>query len=223
MDVKIQEDWKELLQDEFDKPYFETLSSNLKKIISEGKIVYPPGRLIFNAFELTPPQDVKVVILGQDPYHNPGEAMGLCFSVPGGVRVPPSLINIYKELKDDLGIDAPDHGDLTGWAKRGVLLLNSVLTVEKNKAASHQHLGWQQFTDAVIRIISGQLSCVVFMLWGSYARSKAPLIDLTKHLVIAAAHPSPLARGGFSGHRPFSLANDYLKQHGISPVDWRLA
>lgn len=220
MDVKINEQWKHLLQPEFDKPYFEKLTSDLRKLISEGHTIYPKGGNIFNAFNLTPPEKIKVVILGQDPYHNPDEAMGLCFSVPKGIRVPPSLKNIYKERKDDIDLDAPSHGDLTSWAQSGVLLLNSVLTVEKNKPASHQGLGWQIFTDRVIQIISQTLPCVVFILWGNYARSKASLIDLDKHLVIAAPHPSPLARGAFFGHRPFSTTNKYLTDNGLEPVDW---
>ena len=222
MQVKINAQWKESLQGEFDKPYFEKLVADLKVIKDNGSIVYPKGSQIFNAFELTPPDKVKAIIIGQDPYHNPDEAMGLCFSVPKGIRVPPSLKNIYKELKTDLDIDSPDHGDLTSWAHEGVLMLNSVLTVEKNKPASHQSLGWQTFTDQVIKIISEQKDCVVFILWGNYARTKTPLIDLDKHLVIAAPHPSPLARGAFFGHRPFSNTNKYLEDHGIGPIDWQL-
>lgn len=223
MDVKIQDDWKNLLKEEFDKPYFEKLSADIRQLIGDGKTIYPKGSQIFNAFNLTPPQNVKVVILGQDPYHNPGEAMGLCFSVPKGIRVPPSLKNIYKEMKDDVGIDGPLHGDLTPWAEQGVLLLNSVLTVEHNKPASHQSLGWQTFTDKVISLISETQDCVVFLLWGNYARSKSPLIDLNKHLVIAAPHPSPLARGAFFGHKPFSNTNKYLKDNGLTEIDWKIA
>lgn len=202
MHVKIQQDWYNLLEPEFQKPYFSRLTTSIKEKIAAGVTVYPPGKLIFNAFELTPPQQVKAVILGQDPYHNPGEAMGLCFSVPRGVSVPPSLRNIFKELKTDLGVDPPNHGDLTTWARNGVLLLNSILTVEKNSAGSHQKLGWQEFTDAVIRNISDYSKCVVFILWGAYARTKVPLIDADKHLIITAAHPSPLARGAFSAIGP---------------------
>ena len=222
MEVRIQEGWKKLLQNEFDQPYFEKLSSSLREEIKEGKNIYPRGNQIFNAFNLTPPDKVKVVILGQDPFHNPGEAMGLCFSVPKGIRTPPSLKNIYKEMKDDIGVEGPLHGDLTSWAEQGVLLLNSVLTVEQNKPASHQSLGWQRFTDKVISTISEHSACLVFLLWGNYARSKAPLIDLNKHLVIAAPHPSPLARGAFFGHHPFSKTNQYLEQHGIRGIDWKI-
>ena len=222
MDVKIQEDWKRLLQGEFEKPYFEKLTAELRQMIRDEKTIYPKGNKIFNAFDLTPPDKVKVVILGQDPYHNPGEAMGLCFSVPQGIRTPPSLKNIYKEMKDDIGIEGPAHGDLSSWAGQGVLLLNSVLTVEQNKPASHQGLGWQIFTDRVISIISEYAECLVFLLWGNYARTKAPLIDLNKHLVIAAPHPSPLARGAFFGHHPFSKTNNYLKEHNIPPIDWNI-
>ncbi len=223
MHVKIQQDWYNLLEPEFQKPYFSRLTTSIKEKIAAGVTVYPPGKLIFNAFELTPPQQVKAVILGQDPYHNPGEAMGLCFSVPRGVSVPPSLRNIFKELKTDLGVDPPNHGDLTTWARNGVLLLNSILTVEKNSAGSHQKLGWQEFTDAVIRNISDYSKCVVFILWGAYARTKVPLIDADKHLIITAAHPSPLARGAFFGHRPFPHTNNYLIENNITPIDWTIS
>ncbi len=222
MNVKIQQDWHNLLEPEFQKPYFSQLTTTIREKIASGATVYPPGKLIFNAFELTPPQQVKAVILGQDPYHNPGEAMGLCFSVPRGITVPPSLRNIFKELKTDLGIDPPNHGDLTSWAKHGVLLLNSILTVERNKAGSHQQLGWQEFTDAVIQKISEYSRCAVFILWGAYAKTKVPLIDAEKHLIISAAHPSPLARGAFFGHRPFSHTNNYLKENNIAPIDWAI-
>ncbi|MCO6461737.1 MAG: uracil-DNA glycosylase [Saprospiraceae bacterium] len=220
MDVKIQKDWKFLLKNEFDQLYFEKLVSTVKDGKALGMEIYPPGKLIFNAFELTPPDEVKAVILGQDPYHNPGEAMGLCFSVPKGVRIPPSLVNIFKELKMDLGIDPPGHGDLTNWAQNGVLLLNSILTVTRNQPGSHKDFGWQQFTDAVIRKISDYKNHVVFMLWGNYAKGKVPLIDANKHLIITAAHPSPLARGGFFGHKPFSAANKFLESKGVARIDW---
>lgn len=222
MDVKIRAEWKELLQPEFEKPYFAQLREALHRYRQEGAQMYPPGGLIFNAFELTAPRDVRVVILGQDPYHNPGEAMGLCFSVPKHVRIPPSLKNIYKELYDDLKIMPPNHGDLTEWGRRGVFLLNSVLTVGHNQPASHQKIGWQQFTDRVIEIISDVNECVVFLLWGNYARTKQTLVNIDKHLVVIAAHPSPLARGAFFGHRPFSTANKYLEAQGLEPVDWKL-
>ncbi len=221
-EVRIEPSWKEVLAGEFEQPYFQVLADFLKKELSEGKTIYPPGNLIFNAFNCTPFNEVKVVILGQDPYHNPGEAMGLCFSVPKGVRIPPSLQNIYKELHADLGIAAPAHGDLTQWAHHGVFLLNAMLTVEKNRAGSHQHIGWQTFTDTVIRHLSDQREGLVFLLWGNFARKKAALINGEKHCILEAAHPSPLAQGAFFGCRHFSKANSYLQTNGTPPVDWRL-
>lgn len=220
--VKIEETWKEVLKSEFEKPYFQHLANFLRAEKKAGKTIYPPGSLIFNAFNTTPFPDVKAVILGQDPYHNPGEAMGLCFSVPRGVRIPPSLQNIYKELHNDLGVKIPNHGDLTRWAEQGVFLLNAMLTVEKNKAGSHRDSGWQDFTDAVIRKLSEQRQGLVFMLWGNFARSKKGLIDPFRHLVLEAAHPSPLARGAYFGSCHFSKANQYLEENGKSPIDWRL-
>ena len=220
--VKIEESWKNVLKTEFEQPYFQSLATFLRKEKENNKTVYPPGSLIFNAFNTTPFDKVKVVILGQDPYHNPGEAMGLSFSVPRGVRTPPSLQNIYKELKEDLSVPIPNHGDLTHWAEQGVFLLNAMLTVERNKPRSHQKIGWQTFTDTVIRRLSDQRQGLVFMLWGGFARQKKQLIDNTKHLVLEAAHPSPLAGGAFFGSRHFSRANEYLKQQGKEPVDWRL-
>ena len=220
--VKIEESWKNVLKTEFEQPYFQSLATFLRKEKENNKTVYPPGSLIFNAFNTTPFDKVKVVILGQDPYHNPGEAMGLSFSVPRGVRTPPSLKNIYKELNEDLGVPIPSHGDLTHWAEQGVFLLNAMLTVERNKPRSHQKIGWQTFTDTVIRRLSDQRQGLVFMLWGGFARQKKQLIDNTKHLVLEAAHPSPLAGGAFFGSRHFSRANEYLKQQGKEPVDWRL-
>ena len=220
--VKIEESWKNVLKTEFEQPYFQSLATFLRKEKENNKTVYPPGSLIFNAFNTTPFDKVKVVLLGQDPYHNPGEAMGLSFSVPRGVRTPPSLQNIYKELKEDLGVPIPNHGDLTHWAEQGVFLLNAMLTVERNKPRSHQKIGWQTFTDTVIRRLSDQRQGLVFMLWGGFARQKKQLIDNTKHLVLEAAHPSPLAGGAFFGSRHFSRANEYLKQQGKEPVDWRL-
>ena len=220
--VKIEESWKAVLQQEFEQPYFEALATQLKKEKAEGQIIYPPGSLIFNAFNTTPFKDVKVVILGQDPYHNPNEAMGLSFSVPKGVRVPPSLRNIYKELKEDLGLAIPNHGDLTAWAEQGVFLLNSMLTVRKNQARSHQKIGWQNFTDAVIRTLSDQREGLVFMLWGGFAKKKKELIDTSKHLVLEAAHPSPLAGGAYFGSRHFSQANAYFEGRGQSPINWQL-
>jgi uracil-DNA glycosylase len=214
--------WKEALQAEFDQPYFQTIATFLRTEKEAGKTIYPPGSLIFNAFNTTPLDQVKVVILGQDPYHNPGEAMGLSFSVPKGVRIPPSLQNIYKELHDDVGVPIPNHGDLTAWAQRGVFLLNAMLTVEKNKPQSHQKIGWQNFTDAVIKKLSGQREHLVFMLWGAYAIKKNLLIDNSKHLALEAAHPSPLARGAFFGNKHFSKANEYLVANGKEAIDWSL-
>lgn len=220
--VKIEESWKEALKSEFEQPYFQALTAFIRKEIQNGKTIYPPGPLIFNAFNMTPFDKVKVVILGQDPYHNPGEAMGLSFSVPKGVRIPPSLQNIYKELKEDVGFSIPNHGDLTPWAEQGVFLLNAMLTVERNQPRSHQKAGWQTFTDAVIRRLSDHREGLVFMLWGGFARQKKQLIDSNKHLVLEAAHPSPLAGGAFFGSRHFSKANDYLRKQGKEPVDWSL-
>lgn len=221
--VKIEESWKQALQAQFDQPYFEVLTSFLKKEKAAGKTIFPPGPLIFNAFERTPFDQVKVIIIGQDPYHNPGEAMGLSFSVPRGVRVPPSLKNIYKELNTDIGFEIPNHGDLSSWANQGVFLLNSMLTVEKKQPGSHRKIGWQNFTDAVIHLLSQEKSGLVFMLWGNFAKSKSELINPDKHLILQAAHPSPLARGAYFGSRHFSQANHYLKKQGSSPIDWSLS
>jgi uracil-DNA glycosylase len=221
-DVKIDPSWKAALNNEFRQPYFQSLATFLKKEKTAGKIIYPPGSMIFNAFNTTPFDQVKVVVLGQDPYHNPGEAMGLCFSVPKGVRVPPSLKNIYKEMHSDLGTTVPNHGDLTKWAEQGVFLLNAMLTVEKNQPRSHHKIGWQDFTDAVIRTLSHEREHLVFMLWGGFARKKKVLIDDQKHLILEAAHPSPLAGGAYFGSRHFSKANQYLTEHGISPIDWQI-
>ena len=221
--VKIEPSWKKALDPEFSKPYFGTLIRFIKEEKAEGKTIYPPGSQIFNAYDTTPIDQVKVVILGQDPYHNPGQAMGLSFSVPRGVTVPPSLRNIYKEIHDSLGLPVPDHGDLTKWAEQGVFLLNAMLTVERNKPGSHKRSGWQYFTDASIKAISEQTEHTVFMLWGAFARKKAELIDNTKHLVLESAHPSPFsADKGFFGNNHFKKANDYLKQHGKEPIDWSL-
>lgn len=222
MDVKIEQTWKTALQEEFDKPYFARLVSYLHEEKAKGAVIYPPGPKIFRAFELTPLRDVKVVILGQDPYHNPGQAMGLSFSVPQGTPAPPSLQNIFKEISSDLGVRMSGSPDLEPWARQGVLLLNAILTVRAHQAASHQHIGWEEFTDAAIRCISERCDGVVFMLWGNFARSKAPLIDAGRHLVLQAAHPSPLARGAFFGCRHFSQANAYLASKGKSAIDWTL-
>ncbi len=207
---------------EFEQPYFEAIAAFLRSEKAAGKVIYPPGSLIFNAFDSTPFDQVKVVILGQDPYHNPGEAMGLCFSVPRGVKVPPSLLNIYKELKADVGISAPGHGDLSAWTRQGVFLLNAMLTVERNRPQSHQNIGWQTFTDAVIRTLSERREGLVFMLWGNFARKKKALIDAERHLILESAHPSPLAGNAFSGCRHFSKANAYLESKGMAPVDWKV-
>ncbi|MCS7298286.1 MAG: uracil-DNA glycosylase [Bacteroidia bacterium] len=220
-EVNIEVSWKALLQEEFTKPYFEALVAFLKDEVRKGKTIYPPGRLIFHAFELCPVEKVKVVILGQDPYHGPGQAHGLCFSVPKGVPFPPSLQNIFKELQEDVGVPPPSHGDLTGWAVQGVFLLNAILTVEAQKPASHRGKGWETFTDRVIQLVSQVRPHVVFMLWGQYARSKKPLIDKERHLILEAAHPSPYsAAQGFLGCRHFSKANAFLISYGMEPIDW---
>ncbi len=219
-DIKIEASWKAVLQAEFSQPYFQSLATFLRQEKEQGKTIYPPGSLIFNAFNITPFHQVKVVILGQDPYHNPGEAMGLSFSVPQGVKIPPSLQNIYKELQEDLGTPIRQNGDLTDWATQGVFLLNAMLTVERNRPQSHQKIGWQHFTDAVIRSLSEQREHIVFMLWGNFARKKNVLIDSSKHLILEAAHPSPLAGGSFFGCRHFSKANAYLVAHNQTPINW---
>ena len=222
MEVKIEQSWKEALAGEFDKPYFESLVRFLHQEKAAGKIIYPPGSQIFRAFDLTPIDKVKVVILGQDPYHGPGQAHGLSFSVPSGVPAPPSLKNIFKEIESDLGVKMSGYPDLEKWARQGVLLLNAVLTVRCAEAASHSKIGWQEFTDAVIKYISDNCEGVVFMLWGNFARTKAELIDRSRHVVLEAAHPSPLARGAFFGCRHFSRANQALVSFGRTPIDWRL-
>ena len=222
MDVKIEQSWKRSLSGEFEKEYFRNLTCELHRRKSGGEVIYPPGKDIFRAFDLCPLDKVKVVILGQDPYHGAGQAMGLSFSVPEGIAAPPSLKNIFKELQSDLGISLSGSTDLTPWARQGVLLLNSVLTVRAGEAASHSGLGWQTFTDCVIRTVSDSCEGVVFMLWGNYARSKAALIDSSRHLVLEAAHPSPLARGAFFGCRHFSKANAYLLSKGKAPINWAL-
>lgn len=222
MDVKIEQSWKTALTEEFGKPYFESLVRFLHNEKAEGKVIYPPGSQIFRAFDLTPVDRVKVVILGQDPYHGAGQAHGLSFSVPSGVPAPPSLKNIFKEIESDMGVRMSGHPNLESWAEQGVLLLNAVLTVRSGEAASHSRIGWQEFTDAVIRYVSDRCEGVVFMLWGNFARGKAELIDSSRHCVLQAAHPSPLARGAFFGCRHFSKANDYLVSIGKEPVNWQL-
>lgn len=220
-DVRIESGWKEALREEFLSEYFAKIKENLLAAKAR-EIVYPPGNLIFNAFNLTPFERVRAVILGQDPYHGAHQAMGLSFSVPRGVRIPPSLVNIYKEIKSDLGISEPESGDLSYWAKQGVLLLNASLSVGANRANSHSGFGWQIFTDAVIKILSARRQNLVFMLWGNFAKAKSALIDAQKHLILTAAHPSPLAGGAFFGCRHFSRCNEYLRVHGLGEIDWDL-
>ncbi len=220
MDVRIEQSWKEVLQEEFDKSYFETLTNFVKQEYKNKKI-FPPPKDIFKAFDLCPFDQVKVVILGQDPYHGPGQAHGLCFSVNQSIPKPPSLVNIYKEISDDLGKSIPNHGNLEHWANQGVFLLNAILSVVASQPASHRNKGWEEFTDAVIRIISDRKEHVVFLLWGSYAQSKSVLIDQSKHLILKAPHPSPLsAHRGFFGCKHFSKANEYLKSVGLEEIDW---
>lgn len=223
MEVKIEPGWKNLLKDEFNKPYFQNIALHLKTEKSQGKTIYPPGPLIFNAFDTTPIDNVKVVILGQDPYHGPKQAHGLCFSVQNGVPPPPSLVNMYKELHEDIGMSIPNHGNLTAWAQQGVFLLNASLTVRAGEPMSHAKIGWADFTNTVIQKISEAKQHVVFMLWGKFAQDKRTLIDESKHLILKAAHPSPLsAHNGFFGCRHFSKANQYLVSKGIQPVNWQL-
>ena len=218
---KIEAKWLGVLEGEFSKEYFLKLKAFLVEE-RKGHEIFPSGSLIFNAFNLTPFDEVKVVILGQDPYHGLGQAHGLSFSVPDGVKAPPSLVNIFKEIKDDLGLPKPNTGNLTPWAKQGVLLLNATLTVRANQAGSHQKRGWEPFTDEVIKKLSEQKSGLVFLLWGNYAKNKTELIDGNKHLILTAPHPSPLARGGFFNCKHFSKTNEYLKSLGKVPVDWRV-
>jgi len=221
IDLQIHKSWATHLANEFEKDYFVKLNQFLVNEQAQH-VIYPPNNLIFSAFNFTPFDYVKVVILGQDPYHGPGQANGFCFSVNDGMRLPPSLVNIFKELKTDCGCDIPMSGNLEPWAKQGVFLLNATLTVRKETAGSHQKKGWEPFTDSVIKLISAEKQNVVFLLWGNYARAKAELIDANKHLVLQAAHPSPLARGAFFGSKPFSQTNAYLKQHGKKEIDWCL-
>ncbi|MBN1183319.1 MAG: uracil-DNA glycosylase [Bacteroidales bacterium] len=223
MDPDIHESWKIHLMEEFYKDYF----AELKNFLVEEKkkfTVYPPGSLIFNAFNTTPFDAVKVVIIGQDPYHGKGQAHGLCFSVQDGVKPPPSLVNIFKEIHEDLGMPVPNHGNLTSWARQGVLLLNATLTVRANQAGSHQNKGWETFTDAVIKIISDKKEGLVFLLWGNYARAKVNIIDKEKHFILQAAHPSPFsAYNGFMGCKHFSKTNDILKNQGLDEINWSLS
>ncbi len=221
--IQLEASWLARLRDEFDQPYMQSLKTFLRAEKDAGKVIYPPGGEMFAAFDHTPLDQVRVVVLGQDPYHGPGQAHGLCFSVRPGVALPPSLVNIYKELQDDLGIPLAAHGCLTHWADQGVLLLNSVLSVERGQAASHQGKGWEQFTDRAIELVNRDCEHVVFMLWGSYAQRKGAVIDEHRHCVLRAPHPSPLsAHRGFFGCRHFSRANQYLESKGRTPVDWAL-
>ena len=220
MDVRIEESWKKALAEEFEKPYFARLAEFVRDEY-KNRTIYPPARLIFNAFDQCPFSNVKVVILGQDPYHGQGQAHGLCFSVNDGVRIPASLLNIFKELKSDTGKEVPRSGNLSGWAEQGVLLLNAMLTVRAGQAGSHQNRGWEQFTDAVIHKINAEKEHVVFILWGNYAIEKARFIDQDKHLILRSVHPSPMAASrGFFGNRHFSKTNLFLQQHGMEPIRW---
>lgn len=223
MDVKIEASWKEVLAEEFKKPYFKQIAQHLKTEKEQGKIIYPPGPQIFHAFEATPFDKVKVVVIGQDPYHGPKQAHGLSFSVQQGVATPPSLINIFKELHEDVGLPIPRHGHLENWAKQGVLLLNASLTVRAGEPMSHAKLGWEKFTNTVIEKVSDLKENIVFVLWGKFAQEKQSLIDDKKHCIIKSAHPSPLsAKNGFFGSRPFSKINTFLVKKGIDPIDWAL-
>lgn len=220
MNVKIEESWKQRLNEEFEKPYFVNLTQFVRAEYTSGTC-YPPGNLIFNAFNLCPFEKVKVVIIGQDPYHGPGQAHGLCFSVNDGIAFPPSLQNIFKEIKSDLGVEVPVSGNLTRWAEQGVLLLNATLTVRAHQAGSHQRKGWEAFTDVVVRTLSEQRDHLVFILWGGYAQKKGAVIDRRRHLVLSSAHPSPLsAYQGFFGNKHFSTTNEYLVQQGELPIEW---
>ena len=223
VEVQIHNSWKQILDAEFQQPYFTAIKTFLLKEREEGAIIYPPGSLIFNAFNLTPFDQLKVVILGQDPYHGKGQAHGLCFSVPDGTSPPPSLQNIFKEINSDLNLPVPKSGNLTKWAQQGVMLLNALLTVRANQPASHHNIGWETFTDAVIRKISEEKRGIIFLLWGKYAQDKQALIDLNKHYVLKAAHPSPYsASNGFFGCKHFSRTNELLELDGKTSIDWRL-
>ena len=215
--------WKEILKGEFSKSYFQQIPLHIKTEKLQGKIIYPPGSLLFNAFNTTPFDKIKVVILGQDPYHGKGQAHGLCFSVQNGTQPPPSLMNIFKELQSDIGIDIPDHGNLTHWAEQGVFLLNASLSVRAGEPMSHSKIGWAEFTDTVIKTISDKKKNIVFLLWGKFAQEKRILIDEKKHCILRSVHPSPLsAHGGFFGCKHFSKTNEYLISKGIDPIDWSL-
>lgn len=221
MNVKIEDSWRQRLEGEFSKPYFAQLTEAVRTEYAQ-QTCYPSGKLIFNAFNLCPFNKVKVVIIGQDPYHEPGQAMGLSFSVPDGVMMPPSLVNIFKEIQADLGKDFPKNGDLTRWAEQGVLLLNATLTVRAHIANSHQKYGWSQFTDAAIKSLNAEREHIVYLLWGGFARSKKALIDPTRNLILESVHPSPLSanRGGWFGNHQFSRCNEYLQANGEKPIEW---
>lgn len=222
-EINLEQGWKSALALEFDEPYMIELDKFLEKETKAGKVIYPKESNIFAAFNLTPFDNVKVVIIGQDPYHGPGQAHGLSFSVPRGVKIPPSLVNIYKELKDDLGITPPDHGHLESWARQGVLLLNNVLTVEDGKAGSHHGQGWEKFTDKVIEILNQKKENLVFILWGAPAQKKAAAVDTKKHFILKSVHPSPLSSyRGFFGSKPFSQTNEFLKAQGLKEIDWKI-
>lgn len=221
--VELEPGWLNKLSSEFQKPYMKKIKSFLLNEKQAGKTIYPPGEQLFHAFKLTPFDKTRVVIIGQDPYHGPGQAHGLCFSVPYGVKPPPSLVNIFKELKQDAGCSIPDHGNLVHWANQGVLLINAILTVEANKAASHSKIGWNHFTDAAISALNSSKEGLVFLLWGKYAQSKEQLVDAEKHFILKAPHPSPFsADRGFFGCRHFSLTNEILTARGQEPIDWQL-
>ena len=222
MDVRLEAGWKAALAPEFEKEYFLQLTQTIRHEILAGKTVYPPAKLIFNAFDKTPFSQTKVVILGQDPYHGPGQAHGLCFSVPQGIPPPPSVQNIFKELHTDLGIPIPNHACLERWAEQGVFLLNAALTVRASEPTSHSQIGWQIFTDAVIRTLSEQRTGLIFLLWGNFARAKRTIIDSSKHFILEAPHPSPLSRGAFFGNRHFSQTNELLRKQGLTPIDWAI-
>ena len=219
---QIESSWKEVLWDEFQKPYFKEIKDFLHQEKLAGKQIFPPGKFIFNAFNQTPFDRVKVVIIGQDPYHDDGQAHGLCFSVPDGIKAPPSLVNIFKELNNNLNIPVPHSGNLTSWAKQGVLLLNSILTVEAHRPASHSKIGWEIFTNRVISLLSDKRTGLIFLLWGRYAQQKSILIDDKKHTILTAAHPSPFSASKFFNCKHFSQVNDILKSKGLTPIDWNI-